>query len=470
MAENTNEQKFKLKKIYIALIILAIILSIIAGVIYNYFNKILEDERIYQGISVEDIDIGGLTKVNALKLVKDKKELEIDGKIMKLQYENFNYEIKLRDLNFQYDYEKAIDQAYKIARTGKPIERLKEIRNLKEKNKQNIKLESTFDETKAETLLADMKKDIDVAMVNAQFNFNGGDIIITDAIQGRYVYVKKLIELINQNVYDLNVIEIPVEPVLPEITRAHLERINGVIGEYTTSFKNSTADRKANIQISSQAISNLGAIYPGEIVSFNRATGPRSTENGYKGAIVIVEDEFVDGIGGGVCQTSTTLYNAALRSDLTIVARAPHTIPITYVPFGQDAAVAYDYLDLQFRNDFDFPIYIHHVYTGDSVTFRVYGDVNVKNYEVKIDSQITDTIGFETETVEDKTLEEGKREVVQEGRTGYKAQTFKTIVKPGETGERKLITNDYYRERKSIVRVGTKVTAPIEESSGSDSE
>lgn len=455
MATKTNDTGHKSKKIYIVLIIL-ILLAIISGAIINHYKKILEDERIYKGISIENIDIGGLTKKQGLEKIKDEKEIEIDDKNMELAYEEFNYKINIRDLDFQYDYDKAINQAYEIARKGKGLDRLKEIKELEKNKNINIELESSFNEDKAETLISQMQKDIDVAMVEAQFDFNGGNFIITDEIRGRYVYVDKIIELINNNVYDLNVIEIPVEPVIPNITRGQLERINGVIGEFTTSFKTSTAERKENIRISSKAIKDVGVIMPGETVSFNQATGPRSISNGYQGATVIEEGEFTDGVGGGVCQTSTTLYNALLRADLSVVARGPHSIPIRYVPFGQDAAVAYDYLDLKYRNDFDFPIYIDYIYTGNSITFKIYGDKNIKNYDVKIDSETVDTETYEVERINDKTLAKGKEEVVQQGRNGYKVNTYKSIIKDGKVTERNMITKDYYKPRNGIIRVGSK--------------
>lgn len=464
-----SEPKKSRKKLYIILAIILILISIAAGFTLNYFKNILEDERIYTGISIEKIDIGGLTKKEALEKIQELKELEIDDKNMKLQYEDFNYEIKVRDLDFKYDYEKAVNKAYEVARKGEALDRLKEIKALEKNKNVNIELESSFDTNKAETLLSQMQKDIDVAMVNATFNFNGGNIIITDEIKGRYVYVSKLIELINDNVYNLEIIDIPVEPVIPTVTKELLGRVNGVIGEFKTSFTKSTAARKENIKISSQAVTNLGVILPGETVSFNQATGPRSIANGYKGAIVIEEGEFTDGVGGGVCQTSTTLYNAVLRADLTVVARGPHSIPIKYVPFGQDAAVAYDYLDLKFKNDFDFPIYIDNIYTGNEVTFKIYGDVNTKNYGVKIDSEIVSTESFNVKEVADKTLEKGKKEVVQQGRTGYRVNTFKSIIKDGQVTERNLITKDYYKKRDGIVRVGTKeIVAPTTETNNSN--
>lgn len=429
------------------------ILAIIFGSGLYYLNGLLKNPAIYEGIKIENIDIGGKSKQEAIKLLQDKKELEIDDSKMELSYGDSKYHIQIRDLGFKYDYEKAVDQAHSLARKGKNIDRLKAIRALK-KNKKNIELESTYDKEKAQEVIAPIRDEINREKVEASYKFNGGNPEITDEVIGRQIDEEQLKELINNNVYELKPIEIPVNNIEPVRTRAALERINGIIGEFKTNFPNSSPGRKENIQISAQAVSNRGVIMPGETASFNEMTGARSKANGYKEAIVIEEGNYTDGVGGGVCQTSTTLYNALLRADLTIVARGPHSIPAKYVPYGQDAAVAYDYLDLKFKNDFDFPIYINSIYTGSSVIFQVYGDKNVKNYGVEIASETVETVPSQAETVVDNSLAPGQKEVVQYGRTGYKVNTYKSIVRDGKAEERKLITRDYYRPKNTVYRVG----------------
>ena len=289
---------------------------------------------------------------------------------------------------------------------------MKKIRQLKKSGKK-IELESDFDREKAATIIGPIMKDINKDKVEATFDFNGGDFKVTEHSTGRQVDQEKLKEMINNNVYELKPIEIPVETLQPVRTKEALTRINGLIGTFSTKFANSIPGRKENIRISAEAVKRRGVIMPGEVVSFNQLTGDRSRANGYKEAVVIEEGNYTDGVGGGVCQTSTTLYNALIRADIGIVARGPHSIPARYVPFGQDAAVAYDYLDLKYKNNFEAPIYIKANYSGNSLTFNIYGDLNVKDYGVHIDSEIVETIPSKTEEVLDKSLAPGSREVVQ---------------------------------------------------------
>ena len=151
------------------------------------------------------------------------------------------------------------------------------------------------------------------------------------------------------------------------------------------------------------------------------------------------------------------IYNALLLADVTIVERSPHSIPVKYVNFGQDAAVAYGFLDLKFKNSFDFPLFIHSRIVGDRVHIYVYGDKNAKDYSIRIEPKLVETIAPEEETVEDTSLTPGTKELVQQGRTGYKVHTYKHTVKNGKVVDTQLITKDFYKPRNFIYRVGPNV-------------
>src|SRR5699024_6884105 len=197
----------------------------------------------------------------------------------------------------------------------------------------------------------------------------------------------KLSKLIEENIFELEDIEIPVDKVEPKYTKKHYERINGIIGEYSTAYANSPAGRKHNIRLSTEQF-NGKLLNPGDTLSYNQTVGTISKNTGYQEASVIMDGDFQTGVGGGICQTSTTLYNALLLADLTIVERSPHSIPIGYVNKGMDAAVAEGWKDLKFRNDFDFPVYLSAKTSGDQVYFYVYGDKNAKDYQIKIESKL----------------------------------------------------------------------------------
>jgi vancomycin resistance protein YoaR len=444
-------EKTKKKKPIILFVLISLFAIILGLGIYGYF-KVLNTDLIYEGVKIEELDLSFMTKEEALKLIKDKRKEELNGKNMALTYDDKAYNINLKELGFDYDYNEAIEEAYSIGRKGNVITRLKSIINTKKKGVK-IPLNSGYSKEKVNDIVNTIAKEIDLEMKEAGFDFNNGNIKITEEVTGRKVNEEKLAQLINDNIYVLNPIEIPVDKIKPAKTKELLSRINGVIGEFSTSFKGSSSDRAENIRIASKSMSKK-VIMPGETISFNETTGPREKKFGYKEANVIMKGEFTPGVGGGVCQASTTLYNALLLADVTILERSPHSIPAKYVNFGQDAAVSYGHLDLKFRNDFKFPIYINSRVIGDRIHIYVYGDKNAKNYNVKIESEIVETIPAKEEIVVDKSLTPGTKELVQQGRTGYKVNTYKSIIKNGKTISKNLITKDFYRPRNFIYRVG----------------
>ncbi len=284
---------------------------------------------------------------------------------------------------------------------------------------------------------------------DADISFNGKNFSITEETTGRKVNTEKLIKDIENNMNDLKEITIDVEQSVPTKTKALLSRINGVIGEFSTSFKGSSRDRIENITISAKSINNM----PKESVSFNNITGPRDKKFGYKEANVIVSGEFTPGVGGGVCQMSTTLYNALVRADINIMERHHHSIPATYVNYGHDAAVSYGYLDLKFQNEFDFPIYIYTRVSGSRVYVYIYGDRNVKDYDIDLVSDPVEKVQAQEETVVDTSLKPGTKQLVQKGRNGYKVKTYKVVSKNGEVTKKELITSDFYTPKNYIYKV-----------------
>lgn len=438
------------KRIILMSTVLVIIAITLGGVFYIYKN-ILNIDTIYKGVTIENIDVSGKTMEQALEYIKDIKTNEIKKKSMKLIYGEKAFKIPLTDLGFSYDYEKAVEYAMQLGREGNFLKRLKDIAKIK--SGYNVPLESYYSVEMAETIVNAISQEINTNAKNAEAKIVNGKINISDHVIGKRVLQEELLNLMDENINKLEDITIPVEDVAPLVTKDMLLRINGIIGEYSTSFKGSSKNRIENIKLSANAINNK-LVLPGEEFSYNKATGPRTAEYGYKEANVIIGGELTPDVGGGVCQTSTTLYNALLLADLTITERHHHSIPVSYVPIGQDAAVAYGYLDLKFKNSFDFPVLLHTKVSGDRLYVYVYGDRNSKDYTVKITSQIVETIKPQTKTIFDSSLNPGESIVLQSGRTGYRVVTYKSIIKDGKTISKKQITSDHYKKKDYIYKVG----------------
>jgi vancomycin resistance protein YoaR len=165
---------------------------------------------------------------------------------------------------------------------------------------------------------------------------------------------------------------VPLRPVAPSVTPSHLGGINALLASYSTSLGSSSRNRRHNIQTACQAIDGT-VLLPGQVFSYNDVVGPRSERTGYRTAPVIIRGELVPGTGGGICQVSSTLYNAALLADMKIVRRSHHQFPVHYVPVGRDATVAYGSLDLRFANSLPHPIALDVKTVGWRVIVHVYG-------------------------------------------------------------------------------------------------
>ncbi|MFA7533179.1 MAG: VanW family protein [Tissierellaceae bacterium] len=439
------------KKMFLGIWVFIAIIAMGLGMGFYVYKNVLNVDTIYKGVQIDNWDVSNKTMEQALEYIRNIKEANILEEQMNLIYDDWTYNLELKDLDFTYDYDGAVREAMKLGREGNFIQRLKSIRKIK--NGINITLKSYYDDGKVNEIVAFIAEEINRNPLDAKIKISEGNIVLIDETLGERVNEQELALRISENIYLLEDINVPVEYVEPRITKAFLSRINGVIGEYSTSFKGSNNSRIENIRISAEAISD-NLVLPGEEFSYNNTTGPRSIESGYKEANVIIGGELTPGLGGGVCQTSTTMYNALLLSDLTILERHPHSIPATYVPYGQDAAVSYGFLDLKFINNFDFPIFIYSEVLENKVYIYVYGDVNGKNYGIKITPHIVEVIKPETEVLFDESLLPNERIDIQSGRTGYKVFTYKSVIRDGKEVSKELITKDHYRKRNYIYKVG----------------
>lgn len=253
-------------------------------------------------------------------------------------------------------------------------------------------------------------------------------------------------------------LELAVKVAPPHVTTADLKGIEGEIARFTTHY-GETGNRRKNIETACAHI-NGTVLKPGDVFSYNKIVGPREGENGFRVAPVIVNGRLEPGMGGGVCQTSTTLYNAVLLSDLKIVERSHHAFPVHYVPPGRDATVAYGDKDFRFQNNTDSPIAIAADGTGGRVQMRIFGK-RTPGREVKIERTNISSWGPSVETIRDSSLPLGTRRSAKgdNGHAGHRVTVWRTVLANGRQLRREVVSRDYYQSFPRIVRVGTKVIA-----------
>ena len=328
------------------------------------------EKKIYSNITIQNIDVGKLTEKQAINKLKSTYPL----KDFNITYNNERWTIKPESIDLNYHIEEMVKEAFNYTRSSSKIENIKRKSKLNLKREHNIKLKATYDEIKLSKKLEVICNKINVDAVDATFRVElSGELKTTKSKEGREVHVSRL----KEDIYDMinkkkiEDINLPVITLYPKVSTKQVKSINSVLGEFSTSFNNSTS-RGSNIHVAGQQTSDI-LLMPGDTFSYNKCTGARNWVNGYKSAPVIVGGKVTNGEGGGVCQVSTTIYNAALMSGLTIDEVHNHSLPSRYVQRGRDATVSYGYTDLKFSNPFTHPVYIKNIVGNGAITSKIYG-------------------------------------------------------------------------------------------------
>ena len=255
---------------------------------------------------------------------------------------------------------------------------------------------------------------------------------------------------------------IPLKITIPEITLNDLgkEAFPQILGTFSTTYNTSNQNRITNLKLASEKIDGT-IILPGETFSYNKVVGERTIAKGYKEAAVYAGGKVVDGIGGGICQLSSTLYNSVLYANLEITSRSNHRFLTSYVTAGRDATVSWGTIDFCFKNTRSYPIKITSEVKNGVVTTSIYGIKEEKEYEVVIESKVTEVIPYSTKYVKDSTLKEDEEEIVQYGANGAKSETYKIVKYNGIVVSREQISSDIYSPLERIVKRGKSKTQEV---------
>lgn len=251
---------------------------------------------------------------------------------------------------------------------------------------------------------------------------------------------------------------IPLKITKPEIKVSDLKYgdfFPNKLSKFLTRYDESNLNRSTNIKLASEKI-NGTILMPGETFSYNKIVGARTIKEGYKEAAVYINGKVEDGIGGGICQVSSTLYNAILEANLEIVSRKNHYFITGYVSPSRDATVSYGTIDLEFKNTRSYPIKIECISQNGICEIQIYGIKEETEYEVEIVDEVTETIPYTTKYIETNELEKGVEEEVQKGVNGYKSEAYRILKLNGKEISKTLLSKDSYNPLQQIIKKGTK--------------
>lgn len=233
------------------------------------------------------------------------------------------------------------------------------------------------------------------------------------------------------------------------------ELYTDLLAEYKTSFNEQQINRSQNIKIATDKI-NGTVVLPGEIFSYNNTVGYRTESDGFKSAPMYIEGKLVNGIGGGVCQVSSTLYNAVLCANLEVIERKNHQFLPAYVDAGRDATVADGYIDFKFKNTRKYPIKIACSAQNGMLKVKLYGKKQDIEYDVKIQTTIKEIKPYATIYEYDNNIEKGEHIVAQVGKNGYECKVYKIVSLEGDIISKSIISTDIYNVMNEIIIIGTK--------------
>ncbi|MBR4172774.1 MAG: VanW family protein [Clostridia bacterium] len=298
---------------------------------------------------------------------------------------------------------------------------------------------------------------------DAAYEIANGKMTVTPEVLGREIDKNEAIEQI-EKIKNGGEAVLKLITLEPKVTEASInaDLFGTVLGKFSTSYATSSKNRSDNVELAARKIDGI-ILMPNEEFSYNGVVGKRTAANGFKEAPVFENGETVQGMGGGVCQVSSTLYSAVLYSDLPVLERKSHSLTVSYVPKGQDATVAYGSIDFRFKNDTKGPIKISAKTGGKTIEMAIWGAKPEKEKKVEIINSVVETKSPSVEEVADPTLKSGDRKVISNGKTGYTVATTRKVFVDGKEVKSEKMTASKYKMVPTKVAVGSAAVPAFDE-------
>jgi len=437
------------KKVFLFLIVIFIMVILLGSV-----DLVRNKNKIYSGVKVLKMPLGGLTREEAI-IVLEPMVKKITDSDRILVFENEKISVNPSEhLHASIDLSIVVKSAYDVCRKGNIIKRIKE-RISSWKNEYEVPFEVGFSEEKLQDLLN--KIDLAISRIPKEAKLENKKII--ESIMGikldkekfRNELIKSLNDL-DEEKYEIDILVTTTNPVTNTLDILGKLGIKYNLADYSTSIKGKEENTIYNIDLSAKMINGI-VVEPDSIFSFNHYVGPAEKEDGYKESTIIANGKFVNGYGGGVCQVSSTLYNALILGNFEITQRYNHSVygdATKYVPLGRDSGIFYGYKDLKFKNNYDENIAIFAKVIGDTVRVVILGGKE-NDSEIEIISKGKKIIDYEIIREKDDDLGKGQEHIVQEGVNGYEIKTYRVIKQNGEE-KIELLSSDIYKSVPMIIK------------------
>lgn len=444
--------------IMIGMAVLVIGFGILYFTLKSYVDRTGEDV-ICNNIFIGTMDVSGMTRKEAADALR--KQMETDkGRTVTLKLRNENIGVLLKEIGYDSpNIDKLAEKAVGYGKKGSVWKRYLEIKKLED---EAYVLKEKYQAGKEElTEVCDLKVTPLLQLPENAYIFRGedGTMNLVDEKEGETIdidaTVQKITDYLNSDWKHTDfAMDLAVITEKPEIVRADLEGITDELGAYSTDAGG--GDRWTNLKTGAEKI-NATILMPGEEFSMYHATAPYDAEHGYAEGTAYENGEVVPAYGGGICQVSTTLYNAAIYAELDIVERHPHSMTVDYVEPSRDAAIAGDFMDFRFKNSYDSPIYIFaEIDASNRLRVVIYGkDTRQEGRTVEFESETLSTEDYSVKYKANSELSFGDIEYTGSPHTGKEARLWKIVYENGAQVSRDVFNTSTYTKSDQVVEIGT---------------
>lgn len=424
------------------------------------------EEKIESGIYVEDINLSGMTKSQARREIEDyvagfgsaQITLHVDGEGA--------IETTAAEMGLKWSNDNILEEAAGFGRDGDILSCYKELKDLQYRNKV-YRVRFDFDKAKIRSLIEENAGQYNQEAVNATLQKTEEGFSVTEGQAGRVIDTEASVDSVYEQLTgDWNGAACDFDLVVkvdePQGTAEDLEKVKDVLGTFTTSYSTSGGPRSANVANGCRLLNGI-TLYPGDEISALEAITPFTEDNGYYMAASYLNGQVVDSLGGGICQVSTTLYNAVLLAELEVIERYNHSMIVTYVDPSADAAIAESSgKDFKFKNNLEYPVYIEGYTTPEkTITFTIYGvETRDSSREVSYESEVLERIEPDSEVIYvDESMPVGFCSV-QSAHIGYKARLWKIVKENGVEVSREQVNSSSYMKAPRSATVGVATQDP----------
>ena len=464
LAEDPGEEmRRSIVKKGVAVAAVALVTAAVVGIGVFALNEPAEAagaQVMAQNVSIGGIDVSGMTSSEAYNAISATVDAVADEEITLVAGDK-SITVSPADMGYTIANPNITDTALNYGNTGNLLQRYMDRQDIKKGVKKDFPLTFTADANRIRTYLESHREELETEKQEYGLKREDDQFVITDGAEGVILNLDSDVNQIksyfeNDFVNSSNrsiTLDTDVEELLAD--KDDLLAVKDVLGTFSTSVAGSTTDRSQNVRNGAAKI-NGHVVYPGDIFSVDETLQPYTIENGYREGAAYEDGKTVMSIGGGICQVSTTLYNAVIRAELEVVERSAHSMTVGYVKLSEDAAVSEGVKDFKFKNNLDKPVYIESYVSGSTLVATIYGEeTRPSNRVVTFESETTSQTDPVVMLAADGNLPVGVIVRTSDNpHTGYTARLWKVVTVDGVEQSREIFNSSKYRATNATYSVG----------------